>query len=363
MVSDSVGGVWTYSLELIAGLVARDCNVTLATMGPRPSPDQRAELSRLSDVRLIEGSFALEWERPPHDEARRAGEWLLELGGDVTPDVVHLNSFVHGALPWRAPVVVVAHSCVLSWHQAVRNTPAPQEWDAYARDVRAGLRAADAVVAPTIAMLRSLELLYGLSRPGYVIPNGRAAHCVPSAPKEPMVLAVGRLWDEAKNLAALDAVAPRLGHRVVVAGRAAHPAGSTSFVSDRVEILGELSFHDLRGWLARAAVFALPARYEPFGLAGLEAGLAGCALVLGDIPSLREVWHDAAVYVDPNDQESLLRTLKLLLEDSGLRIEMAHRARARALRFSSERMAESYLQIYKALHGVMAVASSNGGRT
>ncbi len=32
----------------------------------------------------------------------------------------------------------------------------------------------------------------------------------------------------------------------------------------------------------------LPARYEPFGLSVLEAALSGCALVLGDIPSLRE---------------------------------------------------------------------------
>ena len=58
------------------------------------------------------------------------------------------------------------------------------------------------------------------------------------------------------------------------------------------------------GW-PRAAIYALPARYEPFGLSALEAALSGCALVLGDIPSLREVWGDAAVFVPPDDAGGL----------------------------------------------------------
>ena len=57
-------------------------------------------------------------------------------------------------------------------------------------------------------------------------------------------------------------------------------------------------------WLRRATIFALPARYEPFGLSALEAGLAGCALVLGDIP-MREVWHDAAMFVPPEQPAAL----------------------------------------------------------
>ena len=49
------------------------------------------------------------------------------------------------------------------------------------------------------------------------------------------------------------------------------------------------------------SIYALPARYEPFGLSVLEAALSGCALVLGDIPSLREIWDGAALFVDPDD--------------------------------------------------------------
>ena len=123
--------------------------------------------------------------------------------------------------------------------------------------------------------------------------NGRAALTAAPVVKEPFILAVGRLWDEAKNVAALERVAPRLGWPVSVAGEEAHPGGG-QVRPGHVRRLGRLAPEALAPWFARASIYALPARYEPFGLSALEAALAGCALVLGDIPSLREVWGDAA---------------------------------------------------------------------
>jgi glycosyltransferase involved in cell wall biosynthesis len=82
--------------------------------------------------------------------------------------------------------------------------------------------------------------------------------------------------------------------------------------------------------MASAGIFALPALYEPFGLSPLEAGLAGCALVLGDLPSLREVWDDAACFVPPRDDEALLETLLWLIDRPRVRQEYASRARDRA---------------------------------
>ena len=61
--------------------------------------------------------------------------------------------------------------------------------------------------------------------------------------------------------------------------------------------------------IARAAIYALPAHYEPFGLSILEAAMSGCALVLGDIPSLREIWGDAAVFVHPDNRDAVARCL------------------------------------------------------
>ena len=89
------------------------------------------------------------------------GLLLLGLEAQVQPDVIHLNDFAHGDLPFRAPVLVVGHSCVLSWWEAVKKTELPAEWLRYRNAVRTGIRAAEAVVAPSAAMLRDLERHYG----------------------------------------------------------------------------------------------------------------------------------------------------------------------------------------------------------
>jgi glycosyltransferase involved in cell wall biosynthesis len=102
-------------------------------------------------------------------------------------------------------------------------------------------------------------------------------------------------------------------------------------------------------WLARAAVYASPARYEPFGLSVLEAALAGCALVLGDLPSLRELWNDAAVFVQPGSAAQLRQVLSRVAADDRLREALALRARARALNLSATRMAERYHAAYQYL--------------
>jgi glycosyltransferase involved in cell wall biosynthesis len=101
--------------------------------------------------------------------------------------------------------------------------------------------------------------------------------------------------------------------------------------------------------MARASIYALPARYEPFGLSALEAALSGCALVLGDIPSLREVWGEAATYVDPDDADALTAAIARLASDDTLRDERARLARERGTRFGAAAMTERYLDLYRAL--------------
>ena len=160
------------------------------------------------------------------------------------------------------------------------------------------------------------------------------------------MLAAGRLWDEAKNVGALAAVAPRLPWPVYVAGDQTHPDGGQAALAS-VRCLGSLAPGALLGWFARAALYCLPARYEPFGLSALEAGLARCALVLGDIPSLREVWGDAAAFVPPDDLAALERALAELIAQPERRAALAAAAHERARAFTAERMADGYLTAYQ----------------
>ncbi len=125
MTADTVGGVWTYAIELARGLADRGVEVALATMGEPLNVHQREKADRIPRLRVFESTFKLEWMEDPWRDLEKAGDWLLNLEERVRPDLIHLNGYVHGALPWSAPKVMVGHSCVLSWWQAVRGEAAP----------------------------------------------------------------------------------------------------------------------------------------------------------------------------------------------------------------------------------------------
>ncbi len=344
MTADVVGGVWIYAVELARALARFDVEVVLATKGGRLSAAQR-EAARKANVYVYESTFKLEWQPDPWDDVERASEWLLGLEDHVQPDVVHLNDYAHGDLPFRAPVVVVGHSCVLSWWEAVKKTEPPEEWHRYRNAVRIGVRGADAVVAPSAEMLSCLERHYGPLSFSRVIFNGRALEpdLSPGARKKLILAATGRTWDGAKNVEQLARAAAQVPWPVVVAGETAgEPLPG-------VKHLGPLSPAGLHTWMRRAAIYALPVRYEPFGLSILEAALAGCALVLGDIPSQRELWLGAAELVPPDDPDALAFALNRLTRDQGLRAAMAAAAKRRAARYTPERMAAAYVQLYREL--------------
>lgn len=361
MTADCVGGVWAYALELSRALTALEVQVHLATMGRLPNAVQRAESAAVAGLTVHASEFRLEWMADAWDDIAKAGEWLLELERRVEPDVVHLNGYVHAALRFRAPTLVVAHSCVCSWWSAVRGEEAPPEWDRYRAEVRAGLRAAEMVIAPTATMLAALERHYGVGFHGHVISNGRPASRFPPLEKELFVLAAGRAWDEAKNVEALVRAAEQAAWNAFIAGEQSPPAGvgDASQGPRGAAYLGPLPPEDLARWMGHAAVYALPARYEPFGLSALEAALAGCALVLGDIPSLREVWGEAPLYVRPDDDRMLCRVISALLQDSALRAEVARRCRARAAQYTPERMRDGYLRAYGGLRPASAASPAS----
>ena len=346
MTADTVGGVWSHALELARGLGRHGIRVDLATMGALLTTAQCSDAARIATLTLHESAYRLEWMAEPWDDVRRAGDWLLGLESALRPDLVHLNQFAFGSLPFAAPSLLVGHSCVLSWWRAVHGEAAPREWDRYRQAVRDGLAGATRIGAPSRAMLDSLRHEYRHGGGGLVLPNGRSAQDFSPAAKAPLILSAGRLWDAAKNLTALEAVAPRLAWPVHVAGATAPPGGGVRATRD-VVALGELAPTGLARALSHAAIYALPARYEPFGQSVLEAALSGCALVLGDIASLREVWGPAALYVAPDDHEALHACLSALIDDAGLRERQAAAALARARCFTPERMVDGYLAAYR----------------
>jgi glycosyltransferase involved in cell wall biosynthesis len=348
LTADTVGGVWPYTIELARALAAEGIEPVIATMGRRPSDEQRGEAGALA-LPLFASEYRLPWMDEPWGDVAAAGQWLLGVAREVAPDLVHLSEPVYAALPWPVPTVAVAHSCVLSWWEAVRGEPAPVEWHHYRQAMRAGFAAAGVVVAPSRFMQLAVRRHYA-ARGVRVIPNARDPARFPPRAKEPRVFAAGRMWDQAKYIAALESAAAGLAWPVYVAGDTEHPgrhgARRNAGASPHLQSLGRLSATAVAEWQARASIYALPARYEPFGLSILEAALAECALVVGDVPSLRELWDGVAIFVDPGDADMLHDALALLIADTHLRQTLAMRAHRRAATLTPRRMAAAYLDAY-----------------
>jgi glycosyltransferase involved in cell wall biosynthesis len=221
--------------------------------------------------------------------------------------------------------------------------------------------AADLVTAPSGAMASSIRRYYGLSRESCrVLPNGRDTAKFQARTKEPFIFTAGRLWDEAKNVQAVARIASKLSWPVYLAGDTTGNAESSSLsYTGDCNMLGRLAGSEMAAWYARAAIYVMPAHYEPFGLSILEAALSGCALVLGDIPSLREIWADAALFVTPSDPEALQRSIQELIDVPAKREELGRRAYVRGLGFNASRMSRAYLA---AFHDAIA-ASPNRVRS
>jgi glycosyltransferase involved in cell wall biosynthesis len=225
--------------------------------------------------------------------------------------------------------------------------PGEPRWATYSANVQLGLIAADMWVAPTTAFRNSIQSLYAPPTRGRVIHNGSGAAATPVA-KEPFILCAGRLWDEAKNVNAVIAVARDLSWPVKLAGAERSRAG----VGDSAgvpEALGELPRSELLALMGRAAIYVAPAQYEPFGLAILEAARCGCALVLSDVSTLRELWSDAALFVDPRNQAQLRAVLQRLCTEPILLRRLQQAACRRAQHYSLDAMVQEYCDAYASL--------------
>lgn len=349
MTADAVGGVWRYSLDLIGGLIQGGAKVLLATMGPRPSEEQKRQIAAIPNVALVESDFALEWMPNPWADVDAAGKWLLEIAEQFEPHVIHLSGYAHASLPWRRHVLVVAHSCVFSWWRAVHGSAPGAEWDEYRSRVSSGLSAADVIVAPSQSMARSVMNEYDVSPEKLrVIHNFSSIEALQRVQKQPFFLAAGRVWDPAKNIASLEKIAPKLNWPMHIAGSDRGPGDSATEMKS-VHFLGMLPYSELLKEMSRASVFVHPALYEPFGLAVLEAARHRCCLVLADIPSLREFWNGAAIFVNPRNPAAWITELNSISMDSEKRARLGELACYRAAEYNADSTVTAYRQLYKSL--------------
>ncbi len=355
--TDAASGVWQYTAELARQLDRLGHDVAVASCGGAIDAHLRAELSELGRVALHEAEPGAAWSDDPAEEAR-AVEWLDRLVQGIACDVVHFHTYGPAAYDWSVPTLLVAHTCALACWRATHRGEPGSEWQRYRDKVAAALARASVVIAPSRAFLAELRESHRAAAAvrASVIYNGiDPARWPPGGERERLfVLGVGSLADECKNLSSLAAVADELPYPVLIAN-----AGTASKAGKAI-LLKRLSRARLAAYYRRALVFVHPARHEPFGLPVLEAALSGCALVLGDTPSLRELWEPVATFVDPDDTRALRDSIRELASRPEEYTEAGRRARHHALRYNAHTTALHYLGCYRTMLGRKPEARAAG---
>ncbi len=350
LVPGETGGRETYARELVRGLAAERPDLDLLTFINRETAagvsgfwSDAAEVIEIGSSGVARSSWALGelWKLP-----RAAGEL------DVLHSVANFGP-LHGG---RARVLTV-HDVL--WRRLPEAVPTAMRLGTNAL-VTAAARRADRVITVSHASAADIERELRLPAGRVaVVPNGvTPPPASPPAPADvgqgarPLALSVASDLPH-KNLAALVdglALVPA-GARPVLAfaghgtdtGALRARAGERG-VADDVRLLGAVDVEQLEALYAAASLVVTATRFEGFGLPVLEAMARGVPVACSDLPVLREVAGDAAVWLDPGDPPSIARAIAAALGDAE-RLGVA--GRERAARFSWAAAARATAEVYE----------------
>lgn len=348
MTLDCVGGVWRFGMDLARGLSSQAVEFVFLVMGPAPSAEQEREAAAIG--KLVHRALPLDWLAEKAADLEAVPGVIAEVARAEKVDLIHLNLPTQAAgLVTDRPVVVMSHSCIPTWFAGVKGMDAPDGWRWHKDLNRKGFDRADQVLAPSASHADLMVRTYGPIRNLAVIHNAAPTPINRTDGAERNgVFAVARWWDEAKNAATLDHASAMLASRITMIGRNVGPNGEHVRIRHAWHA-GALSHAQTLKALATAKVFVSPSRYEPFGLAALEAASLGAALVLADIATYRELWDGAAVFVPPTDPQACADAIATLMADDALCRRLAGLAAARAERFAPVAQASAMRQAYDAL--------------
>jgi glycosyltransferase involved in cell wall biosynthesis len=257
--------------------------------------------------------------------------------------VLHCPTF-RGPLRASVPLVVTVHDLAV-----LRHPDAFNRWTrAYSRTVvPLVVRAARRIISGSRFTASELHSLLAVSTERIVvIPYGTGPPFEPAGAAEDgdYVLCVGTL-EPRKNLPRLVEAFARAkldGCELRIVGSAGW--GNIQLAGERVRWLGRVPDDELARLYRGARCVAYVSLYEGFGLPVLEALACSAPVVAADIPPLREVAGDAAVYVDPLDPDTIAAGLR---EAVRRRDGLAKAGPERARMFSWKRAAEETVAVYR----------------
>jgi glycosyltransferase involved in cell wall biosynthesis len=358
LVPGETGGRETYARELVPALLERAPELELVAFVNRDAGSQLAaelgdgvravaiQISARSRAQWAIGELAL-----VSRAARRAGVDLLHSMANFAPvsggfrRVVTIHDLHYRAVPE-----------LLSWPMRTGTSAL----------VSLAAHRADRIIAVSEAGREEIVSGLGIDRARIdVVPNG-VRHAAPARATDAIrdrhrlgarrvALAVATNLPH-KNLSALIEALALIGPAerplLVIAGEATDDgalkaAGDAKGLTEDLRLLGRLSTADLDELYAVADCFVLSTLHEGFGLPILESMARSVPVACSDIPALREVAGDAALYFDPRDARQIAARITELVADAELAQRLREKGRARAADFSWSAAAEGTLASYR----------------
>ena len=162
-----------------------------------------------------------------------------------------------------------------------------------------------------------------------------------------LLVATGRLTDQKNHVVAVDALPLLPDAHLVIAGEGPNRAMLTRRagdlgVADRLHLVGNVDRPDLGRLLAAADIYLFPSVWETFGLAGVEAAMAGLPIVASDLPVLHEVLE----LEPPETTPPMVR-----FYPAGSATELAAAVRDTASAYPTQEQRQAFAQRHRTRHG------------
>ena len=256
------------------------------------------------------------------------------------------------------PTVLALHDVSFAAHPEWYAQPGRFRRNFIAR--RAAGRAA-AVVTLSEFSVAEIARHYGIARDRmHVVPPGAPPRGTPAPAlaREPLVTYVGSIFNR-RHVPALIAAFTRVSRarpdaRLFIAGadrtwprQDIRGLIEASGATDRITWRADASNAEIAAVLARASVSAFLSEYEGFAMTPFEALAHGVPSVMLDTPVAREVYGDAAVFVDRADPDTVAAALLRLIDDAAGREEIVGRAAPLWARYDWARSADALLRVIR----------------
>lgn len=344
---DKPTGVEQYSNEIISALLTETADFDVRLYTPAWISRFPRKLQKRMPFRRLWTLVRLSWEMLWHK-----------------PNVLFVPAHV---LPFFAP-----RESFVTIHD-VAYEKIPESYGFFKRkylkwSTRRALRRARKVIVPTESVKRDLMEWYkAASEKIVVIPHGIAP--LPSVTKiqiknfykkyglsrkEPLFFFIGRL-ESKKNLMTL-VEAWSIVQKMYSRGRlvlAGTNGRGFEEISAKIEVAGLQKSILTPGYISEveasclfhsATCFVFPSREEGFGLPVLQAFEAGCLVIASDIPPLREVAGNAALFADPGHAKDFAEQMMRILEDAKLRERLRARSGEQLKKFSWKKAAQAIVR-------------------